>query len=193
MTFLGFLDRSSCSIQTLGIITSFISAEDLIQIAEVLPSVTSLVLDTSWSPVDPFYNALCEDSGYANHSILPANVVLLPLLQHLSITTPCLFPWSWLPGIRHQYPYKDDTRTILPGRLDLRSITVSYEPRNNFSFKKGLIDNWETFDKLVDLEKDLDLNLKVTREYDMSVGLFGLSYTKLQETDPRWPSNITFS
>ncbi|PPQ80918.1 hypothetical protein CVT25_014336, partial [Psilocybe cyanescens] len=182
MTFLGFLDRSSCSIQTLGITTSFISAESLIQIAEVLHSVTNLILDTSWSPLHPFYNALCEDSRYANHSILPANVVLLPLLQRLSITTHRPFPWAWLSGIRHQYLYNGHTRTALPGRLDLRSVTVSSELAYDSSSRKGLIDNWETFSELMDLKKYLDLSLKLRRKGDISCGLFGLSYIKLQET-----------
>ncbi|PPQ90016.1 hypothetical protein CVT25_009656 [Psilocybe cyanescens] len=84
--FLGFLARSSCSIQTLGIMSTCIPTEDLIQIVKALPSITTLILsnfsfnDYRQPPLDPFCQALCEDSRYTNRPILPGEVVLLPLL-----------------------------------------------------------------------------------------------------------------
>ncbi|PPQ90014.1 hypothetical protein CVT25_009654 [Psilocybe cyanescens] len=180
--FLGFLARSSCSIQTLRITSPCIPAEDLVQTVKALPSITTLILSSfsfnehSQPPLDPFYRALCEDSRYTNRSILPGDVVLLPLLRRLSISTYLPFPWAWLPGFRHQSLYDGDTRTILPGRLHLEFISIcrlGYQP--DYAVLDGessaedprylpteLIDTQETISELKELGTCLCLQVKAS-------------------------------
>ncbi|PPQ80916.1 hypothetical protein CVT25_014338 [Psilocybe cyanescens] len=209
--FLDFVARSSCSITHLRLTEYYISSDDLIQIAQALPSITHLDLSYTYynpdtqPPLTAFYEAFCRDSRY--HTILPGDIVLFPMLQRLDIRTPCPFPWAWLPGFRSQYRQDGDTYTIAPGRPNLESFIIAcrvYEADSTVVdddlkcdedgkpeyFPTGLIGSWETFSELMEMSKNVKLVLKVTQADSSDVDLFKLSYRKLEKTDGRTPKNI---
>lgn len=82
--------------------------EDLIQIAEALPSLTDLKLEylcfkvwgeTVTHPThDIFYNALCQGYTTADESTHPHNVIF-PSLRRILISTQQLFDWACIPGL----------------------------------------------------------------------------------------------
>ncbi|PPQ80917.1 hypothetical protein CVT25_014337 [Psilocybe cyanescens] len=209
--FLDFVARSSCPIAHLRLTARYISGDDLIHIAQALPSIAHLDLSyTHYNPdIQPpltaFYEAFCRDSRY--HTLLPDDVIMLPMLQRLEIRTSYPFPWAWLPGFRSQYWQDGDTYTILPGRPNLESVTIAcrkYETDYTIVdddlkrveddkpkyFPMGLIGSWETFSELMEMSKNVKLMLKVTQADKSNVDLIKLSYRKLEKKDGKAPKHI---
>ncbi|PPQ71887.1 hypothetical protein CVT25_001641 [Psilocybe cyanescens] len=200
IAFLAFLSRSSCSITDFSFNDGSISGEDLVQIAQALPSVTSLnifrpnsrsrTLDGPLS-LGYFYKSLCQDSRY--RTILPGEVVLLPLLQRLSIRTTDSFSWEWLSGFHFRYQYDSNTPTISTCRLDLESITICCQRFIIYGtpyLPVALIHDWQTFSELIELNTKVSLHLEVEIEDRSNADLFELSYKRLQITHGAAPEHI---
>lgn len=207
--FLRFLVRSSCPIRDLAISDASISSADLIEIAQVLPSIISLSLTGPFLYVDPsppshnsFFDALCRDSRYSDANVLFNDIILLPLLEQLSIRSVHPFPWKWLPGICHHYLYDNNIRTELPGRVNSKSISINlidYEHRfvpNNPSRRRHLqrdrhhVDTWDEFRELVALRQRISLSLGIEYDNDIVVDSFEQWYTELEATVGKAPEDI---
>ncbi|PPQ90012.1 hypothetical protein CVT25_009652 [Psilocybe cyanescens] len=219
--FTSFLARSYCSMTDLSIFQAVITSEELIRIAKTLPSIISLTLNHSifgagphvQPPLNMFFNALCQDSRYTDRTILPSDVILLPSLQYLSISTTHPFPWAWIPGLCHPQSRFDsdghdhnETCAASPpsGRPQLRLISIF---RNIYAsddavvddelilcsigyLPDSLIESWDTFLELIALKETIVLSLKIQNADLEPSDLFELSYRKLEATRGTAPEYI---
>ncbi|KAH9474741.1 hypothetical protein JR316_0013206 [Psilocybe cubensis] len=215
-TFTSFISRSACAITMLTIQYNLITSDDLIRIGKALLSVEYLSItpfhNTRYNGImanphvhlDGFFTALCQGSRSKDS-------ILFPSLCDLDIISHNAFNWKLLlilcDSRRHNPPQLTTSTTEHISQTRIGTITITRvvyatdrtvidhslhaSDESDVKFLPGdLIESWETFKDLLELGKNVRLNLSVDNADNNPADLFDLSYRKLCGTSGGPPDVI---